>query len=54
MNAIELYRRKLAELATETTVILGTIADAEKRLEEVKKKVTVLYEEIDNILDLNS
>ena len=51
MNAIDEYRRKLAELATETTVILGAIADAENRLSEVKKKVTKIYEEIDCILD---
>ena len=51
MNAIDEYRRKLAELATETTVILGAIADAETRLSEIKKNVTEIYEELDNRLD---
>lgn len=51
MNAIDEYRRKLAELAIQTTVILSSIADAEGRLSEIKKKVTKIYEELDNKLD---
>ena len=51
MNAIDEYRKRLAQLAVETMVILGSITDAEKRLTETKRKVTKIYEEIDNVLD---
>ena len=52
MSVIDEYRRKLSELAMEATVILGSIADAEKRLADVKKKVTEIYEKIDDKLDM--
>ncbi len=51
MNAIDEYRKRLAQLGIETTVVLGSVADAEKRLADIKTKVTKIYEEIDNVLD---
>lgn len=52
MSAIEEYRRKLAEIATQATVILSYIADTEKRLDNLKTQVRNIYEEIDDILDI--
>jgi len=52
MSVIDEYRRKLSEKATETTVILSNIADIEKRLAELKIEVTEIYEELDDILDM--
>jgi phage shock protein A len=54
MKALKEYRRRLAEIATESTVILGIIADAENRLNELKKEVKEIYEKADDILDKNS
>ena len=49
---IDEYRRRLAQIATTATVILGTIADAEERLNELKKETRQIYEKIDDILDI--
>ncbi len=51
MNAIDKYRQKLAEKAVEAMNILGTIADAEKRIKAVKDEVVQIYEQIDDALD---
>ena len=52
MSVIDEYRRKLAELAVEHITLLGDIADTEKRLDSLKKKVSESYSKIDDILDL--
>lgn len=51
MSALEEYRRRLAEIATTATVILGIIADAEARLNKLKNEVKDIYEKADDILD---
>lgn len=52
MSVIDDYRRKLSSLAAEHINLLGDIADAESRLNRLKKEVTESYEKIDDILDL--
>lgn len=51
MSLIDEYRRRLAEIATTATVILGIIADAESRLDNLKKEVKDIYEKLDESLD---
>ena len=51
MSVLEEYRRRLAEIATTATVILGTIADAEERLNKLKNEVKEIYEKLDDYLD---
>jgi flagellar motility protein MotE (MotC chaperone) len=56
MNILDEYRRKLSLLQTENMAFLGDLADTEKRMNEffneLKKKATKLYEEVDDILDM--
>ena len=52
MSTIDEYRRKLSEMAAEHITLLGDIADAEERLNRLKKDIVKSYEQIDNILDL--
>jgi hypothetical protein len=52
MSIIDDYRRKLAELGTAATVILGAIADIEQRTTRLKTDVKEIYEQIDDILDM--
>ena len=47
----EKNRRRLAEIATTTTVILGTIADAEERLNKLKIEVKEIYRKSSDILN---
>lgn len=52
MDPIDEYkRRRLAEIAISATVILGIIADAEERLNKLKKEVKDIYEKADDILN---
>lgn len=51
MSPLEQYRRRLAEIATTATVILGIIADAEERLNKLKNEVKEIYEKTDDILN---
>ena len=54
MRIIEDFRRKLSLYQVEITNLLGVIADAENRISELKREVKKLYEQNDEILDMNS
>lgn len=54
MSIIDEYRRKLSVLQTENMNLMSDIADVEKRLSELKKQVTKLYEQIDEVLDMDT
>jgi len=51
MSIIDDYRRRLAEIATQATVVLSVIADAEERLNGLKNDVKEVYERLDEALD---
>jgi len=52
MSVIDEYRRRLSDIAAQATTILGNIADTEKRLGDLKNEVKKIYEEIDEVLDM--
>ena len=54
MNAIEEFRCKLSLFQCELLTLLGSIADAEQRLNDLKRNIVELYEENDNLLDIDN